>query len=250
MARLEGKRIVITGGGSGIGRAAVLKFVAEGARVGIIDRNRATAEETATIAGKNCFALLADVTDEGEIRAAVAEANEAWGGIDVVVGNAGVQLARDARADELELDAWRETLDVNLTGMFLTCKYGIRALLASGGGAVICTGSPTGLLGRVPGSDAYSASKAGVHGLVRVLAADYAAAGIRVNAVIPGYTATGLTSPEVVKAENDYALLRRIPLGRAARPEEIAAVIAFLASDEASYVTGAMWAVDGGSTAV
>ncbi len=166
-----------------------------------------------------------------------------------MVANAGVELAgEDDRADRLDLAVWQRTLDVNLTGVFLVCKHGIRALLASGGGAVVCTASPTGLFGCAPGFDAYSASKAGVYGLTRVMAADYAREGIRVNAVIPGYTRTPMT--EWVTPEEHGALLKTIPLGRQGEAEEVAAVMVFLASDEAAYVTGAAWAADGGMTAV
>jgi 3-oxoacyl-[acyl-carrier protein] reductase len=139
-------------------------------------------------------------------------------------------------------------MDVNLTGVFLTCKHGIRALLDTGGGSVVCTASPTGLYGCAPGLDAYSTSKAGVYGLIRVMAADYARDGIRVNGVIPGYTDTPMNS--WVDAAQHEALLATIPLRRQGLPEEVASVIAFLASDEARYVTGAVWAADGGMTAI
>jgi NAD(P)-dependent dehydrogenase (short-subunit alcohol dehydrogenase family) len=183
------------------------------------------------------------------VAAAVERAASAWGGLDVIVANAGVQLAgQDDRADRLELEVWQRTIDINLTGVFLTCKHGIRALLAGGGGAVVCTCSPTGQYGVAPGYDAYSASKAGVYGLVRVMAADYAQEGIRVNGVIPGYTNTPMTS-WVTPADRE-TLLRGIPLNRPGEPEEVAAVIAFLASDDTPYVTGAVWAADGGMTAV
>jgi NAD(P)-dependent dehydrogenase (short-subunit alcohol dehydrogenase family) len=246
--RLAGKRCVITGAGAGMGRAAAEKFAAEGARVGLIDVDAASLDAVAGDIGEAALSLVADVRDEEAVASAIARAVEAWNGLDVVVANAGVQLAgRDDRADRLELDVWRETIDVNLTGIFLTCKHGLRALLTEGAGAVVCTCSPTGLFGCAPGYDAYSASKAGVYGLVRVLAADYAPA-IRVNGVVPGYTDTPMTS-WVSPAEHE-ALLQTIPLRRAGRAEEVAAVMSFLASDEASYTTGAVWAADGGMTAI
>lgn len=166
-----------------------------------------------------------------------------------MIGCAGVQLAgQDDRADRLSLDVWRRTIDINLTGMFLIAKHGIRELLKAGGGSVVLVCSPTGLYGCAPGYDAYSSSKAGVYGLVRVLAADYAAEKIRVNGVIPGYTDTPMTS-WVTKTDHD-TLIATIPLRRAGRPEEVAEVIAFLASDRTPYTTGGVWAADGGMTAV
>ncbi len=252
MGLLDGKRTTITGAGMGMGRAAALRFVAEGARVGLIDRDEEAVNAVAAeiqSGGGEALVLLADVTDEGQVAAAVERATTAWGGLDVVVANAGVQLAgQDDRADRLSLDVWQRTIDINLTGVFLTCKHGLRALLASGGGAVVCTCSPTGQYGVAPGYDAYSSSKAGVYGLVRVMAADYAAEGIRVNGVIPGYTHTPMTN--WVTPTDAETLLRGIPLGRAGEPEEVAAVMAFLASDQTPYVTGAVWAADGGMTAV
>jgi len=250
--RLAGKRAVISGAGMGMGRAAALRFAAEGARVGLIDvdeRAAGTVADEIARGGGEALVLPADVRDEHEVETAVQRAVDEWGGLDVVVANAGVELAgEDDRADRLDLAVWQRTIDVNLTGVFLVCKHGIRALLASGGGAVVCTASPTGLYGCAPGFDAYSASKAGVYGLTRVMAADYALEGIRVNAVVPGYTRTPMT--EWVTSEEHEALLKTIPLRRQGEPEEVAAVMAFLASDEAAYVTGAVWAADGGMTAV
>jgi 3-oxoacyl-[acyl-carrier protein] reductase len=252
MDQLRGKRAIITGAGMGMGRAAAERFALEGARVALLDIDEAAASETAeaiTEAGGEALVVAADVTEESAVAAAVDRAVQAWGGLDVVVSNAGVQLAgQDDRADRLELAVWQRTLDINLTGMFLTCKHGIRSLLAGGGGSVVCTASPTGLYGCAPGYDAYSASKAGVYGLVRVLAADYASEGIRVNGVVPGYMDTPMT--DWVDPQEHEALLATIPLGRAGRPEEVASVMCFLASDDASYATGAVWACDGGMTAI
>jgi len=251
--RLEGKRAIITGAGMGMGRAAALRFAAEGARVGLLDVDeaaaRSVADEIEAGGSGGGLVLSADVTNEEQVAAAVERAVTAWGGLDLVVANAGVELAdQDDRADRLELAVWQRTLDVNLTGIFLTCKHGIRALLASGGGSVVCTCSPTGLFGCAPGLDAYSTSKAGVYGLVRVMAADYAKEGIRVNGVVPGYTRTPMT--EWVTPEEHEALIATIPLGRQGEPEDVASVMLFLASDEAAYVTGAVWAADGGMTAI
>ena len=176
--RLEGKRAIVSGAGKGMGRAAALRFAAEGARVGLIDVDepaaRGVADEIAADGG-SALVLPADVSKEEQVAAAVERTVSDWGGLDVVVANAGVELAgEDDRADRLELAVWQRTIDINLTGIFLTCKHGIRALLASGGGSVVCTCSPTGLYGCAPGLDAYSTSKAGVYGLIRVMAADYA----------------------------------------------------------------------------
>jgi NAD(P)-dependent dehydrogenase (short-subunit alcohol dehydrogenase family) len=252
--RIAGKRAIITGAGNGMGRAAALRFASEGARVGLIDINRSAVEAVAaeiTAAGGEALPLIADVTNEEQVARAVDLAVERWGGLDIVVSNAGIELVgQDARVHELAREVWDRTLSVNLTGMFLTCKHGIRALLASGGGSVVCTASPTGLYGCAPGYTAYSASKAGVYGLTRVMASDYARLGIRVNAVIPGFTNTPMTKYFMESDEERENLVRTIPMGRPGEPEEVAAVMLFLASDEAAYVTGAAWAADGGQTAI
>jgi NAD(P)-dependent dehydrogenase (short-subunit alcohol dehydrogenase family) len=171
----------------------------------------------------------------------------------VVIANAAIQLRgrddRADRADRLELDVWRRTLDVNLTGAFLTVKHGARALLDAGGGAIVCVGSPAGQYGIAPRLDAYSASKAGVFGLVRVTAIDYAKHGIRVNGVFPGITETPMNHWWMDDPDARAHTAASIPLGRPAHASEIANVVAFLASDEASYVTGAVWTVDGSLTA-
>ncbi len=252
--RIAGKRAIISGAGSGMGRAAALRFAREGARVGLIDIDEGAARETSeriAAEGGESLVLVADVRVEEQIAAAVQRAVGAWGGLDVVVANAAIELfGQDARADQLELSVWQKTIDVNLTGIFLTCKHGIRALLASGGGSVVVTASPTGLFGLAPGFDAYSASKAGVYGLVRVMANDYARDGIRVNAVIPGFTDTPMVRTVMADAAERERLIATIPLGRPGTAEEVAAMMLFLASDEASYATGAAFVVDGGMTAI
>jgi NAD(P)-dependent dehydrogenase (short-subunit alcohol dehydrogenase family) len=249
MSLLDRRRAIVTGAGNGIGRQTALLAAREGARVGVLDIDAAAATRTADEIGDAALRLVADLTDESQVEAAVAHAAAVWGGVDCILGCAGVQLAgQDDRADRLSLEVWQRTLDINLTGMFLIAKHGIRKLLDAGGGTVVLVCSPTGLFGCAPGYDAYSTSKAGVYGLVRVLAADYAQEGIRVNGVVPGYTRTPMT--EWVTPEEHDALLETIPLRRAGEPDEVAEVIVFLASDRTPYTTGAVWAADGGMTAV
>jgi len=243
---LSGKRALITGAASGIGRAAAARFTTEGAAVALLDRDGPGVLEAAAEIG--ALGLAADVRLEAEIETAVAEAVGALGGLDILVANAGVQLhGEDDRADRLALEVWERTLRINLTGVFLTCKHGIRALLDAGGGSVVCTSSPTAFAGVAPGYDAYSASKAGVLGLVRAMARDYAP-DVRVNAVVPGFVETALVAPVTRDAEWLANVLATVPLGRAGRPEEVAGLIAFVASDACAYATGASFVLDGGMT--
>jgi 3-oxoacyl-[acyl-carrier protein] reductase len=250
MARLDGKRALVTGAGSGIGRAIAARFAHEGARVALVDVHEDAVEESCAGIDGETLALVADVSSEDAVAASVDAAADAWGGLDVLVANAGVSRHDDARVDELDASAWRATMAVNLDGLFYTCKHGVRALLASGGGAIVCTASPTGMFGLSPGFNAYSASKGGVLGLARAMANAYADRGVRVNALMPGFTRTGITERAFADGGSVERITAGIPLGRAARPEEIAAAALFLASDEASYVTGAILAVDGGQTAI
>ena len=248
--RLQGKRAVVTGGASGIGRGAVIKFAAEGASVAILDVNLEAAEQVAHEAGGEAIAIRANVADESAVQKAIAMAEDRFGGLDTIIANAGVMLFdRDTVATELSLETWQKSIDINLTGMFLTCKHGLRALQRNGSGAVVITASPTGTYGCAPTFTAYSTSKAGTLGLMRILAVDYVKKNIRVNAVLPGTT----NSPLVTKLMDDPTtraeFLAKIPMARAAGTDEIANVIAFLASDEASYITAECMVVDGGLTA-
>ncbi len=249
--RLGGKHAVVTGAASGIGRAIAERFYREGASVALLDRREdALREAEAAIGpGPRLVPCLVDVSREAEVAKAFQEAANSFGSIEIVVANAGIQLfGRDAPVDELDLETWQLTIDVNLTGMFLTCKYGVRALLSSGGGSVICLGSPTGLRGTASRFHAYSTSKAGAFGLTRVMAADYAQRNIRVNALVPGFTNTALVSEFINDDVARNRITGRIPMRRYGEPDEIAAVAAFLASDEASFVTGATYIADGGET--
>jgi NAD(P)-dependent dehydrogenase (short-subunit alcohol dehydrogenase family) len=238
---LHGKRAFVTGAASGIGLAVVRRLAAEGAEAAGFDLQESPA----------AISLVGDVAREAEVKAAVERAAAELGGLDIVIANAATQLIEgDARVDTLDVETWQRTIDVNLTGVFLTAKHGAQALLASGGGAIVCTGSAAGAYGIAGGLDAYSASKAGVHGLVRVIAADYAGDGIRVNGVLPGLTDTPMNDWWRHDETRVAEAVRAVPLGRVGNAAEVAAVIAFLASDDASYVTGALWPVDGGLTAV
>jgi NAD(P)-dependent dehydrogenase (short-subunit alcohol dehydrogenase family) len=251
---LFGKRAVVTGGAAGIGKGAAIKLAEEGASVGILDVDLASAEQVAreiNNAGGNAIAVKVDVRDEKQVSDAVAKVESTFGGLDTVIANAGVMLfGKDTVAAELDLETWQRCIDVNLTGMFLTCKHGLRALQRNNGGSVVITGSPTGVLGCAPTFTAYSTSKAGTLGLMRILAIDYVAKNIRVNAILPGTTNSPLVATLMENPATRAEFLGKIPMGRAADAREIANVIAFLASDEASYVTGAAWFADGGLSSI
>ncbi|HEY9294515.1 MAG TPA: SDR family NAD(P)-dependent oxidoreductase [Microlunatus sp.] len=246
--RLQAKTILITGAGSGIGRAIADRFVAEGARVCYSDRDH----EAARVAAgdhERTRSLALDISDEAGVIAGFDELiNDGWAP-DVVVANAGVQLfGQDAPIAEASLETWQRTIDVNLTGTFLTVRQAVRCMLPRGGGSIILTGSPTGLNGEGKDFTAYSSSKAGIHGLGRAVAAAYASESIRVNTVVPGYTETPLVTAISGDPAERAAITSRIPLGRPGRAEDVVGVMVFLASDESSYATGSIFRVDGGMT--
>lgn len=251
MGQLEGKTALITGAALGIGLAVATRFAREGARVVLADRNGDGAAAAAAEIGAHARAVTMDISDEDAVAAAFAEVEAAGWAPDVVVANAGVQLfGQDAQAAELDLDVWRRTIDINLTGTFLTVKHAVRSMLPRGGGSIILTGSPTGVNGEGKDFTAYSASKAGIHGLGRTVAAAYADRGIRVNTVQPAYTETPLVAAISEDPASRAAIIGRIPLGRAGTPDDVAGIMVYLASDDGAFATGALFSVDGGMTTI
>lgn len=248
MGRLEGKIAVVTGAASGIGQEVARAFAREGATVGLLDRNAAPLEATVAEIGEGAFPLVTDVTDEASVAAAFDDVRRRHGRLDILLTCAAVQLiGEDAPVHDLDIDVWQRTHDVNLRGVFLTCKHGVRLMMESGdGGSIINTGSPTGLTMSGAGWHAYSSSKAGVMGLTRVMAADYAQHGIRVNGIVPGTIATTLTKPLVDDPETYDTLVSLHPIGRIGTPEDLAGIAVFLASDESRFATGSHFHVDGG----
>jgi NAD(P)-dependent dehydrogenase (short-subunit alcohol dehydrogenase family) len=248
---LRGRNCLITGAGSGIGRACAQRFAAAGARVACVDRDAAALEALSETLRDSVVPLVCDVADEASVADAFRTIREEFATLNVAVLAAGVYLADDSAVHMLSLGAWQRTMSVNLTGMFLTARETVRVMLAgSGGGSIVFVGSPTGIFGMEVGMHAYSASKGGVHGLARVMAHEYAAQDIRVNVVVPGCVRTGLNEKYLAVPGAVDDIVTKIPLGRIGEPEEIAGLVAWLSSDDASYATGGMFTVDGGLTAI
>lgn len=259
--RLAGRVALITGAGSGIGRAASLLFAREGAAVVAVDRDGDAATQTVEqirVAGASApgapaaagaVAVVADVAVAADCEAMVAAAEAAFGRLDVLFNNAGVMLAADGDAVATGEDTWATTMDVNAKGVFLGCKYGIPALRRAGGGAIVNTASFVARLGAATPQLAYTASKGAVLALTRELAVIHAREGIRVNALCPGPLRTELLMQVLDTDEKRARRLVHIPMGRFGEADEIARAALFLASDDASFMTGAEMLVDGGLTA-
>jgi NAD(P)-dependent dehydrogenase (short-subunit alcohol dehydrogenase family) len=247
--RLRGKRAIVTGAGSGIGRASALLFAREGASVLAVDRTDAVERTVAEIraAGGQGLALQADAGDESQVKGYVQHAVDAFGGLDVIYANAGIS-GGDVPLFEQSVELWTEVLRVNLIGPFLAIKHAGPHMVAQGRGSIVCTASVAAIRSNAGGSP-YSASKAGVVSLVQTAAMSLIGTGVRVNAIMPGLIETGMTRPvfEYARSRGTAANLGQLnPLQRYGEPQEIAAMALFLASDDASYVNGQSLAVDGG----
>ena len=249
----ETRAIVITGGASGIGKAVALICAARGDAIAILDSNVSAAKKTAKEALRrgagNALGLACDVTVEDQIESAFAKISNQFGPPYGLFANAGIGIR--GYIHELPVETWRQVIDTNLTGVFLSCKHALRHMLeAKIPGSIVCTSSPTGFVALGAGAaGAYSATKGGISSLVRCMAIDYASYGIRVNAIVPGSTETPLmwrdTPPaEIIRLRKQ--LSREIPLGRLAEPEDPARAVAWLLSEESSYVTGSHLVCDGG----
>lgn len=245
-ARFAGRVCLVTGGGRGIGRGVALGLGAEGASVAVAARTRRQCEEVAGLLGDRGLAVELDVTDPTSCERAVAEVAERFGRLEVLVNAAGVSPVRQ-RAELHEVGAFREILDVNLTGAYLVTRAASAALL-DGGGAVVMVASVLGAIAS-PRLAGYGASKAALIHLTRTLAREWADRGVRVNALCPGYVETAMTEPLLAVERLRAEVLDATPLGRLASVEEVVSPTLFLASDEASYVTGAALLVDGGMAA-
>lgn len=250
--RLEDKSALITGSGSGIGREAALLFGREGASVVVVDvredAGRATVEAIEHAGGRAAF-CRADVSKADDCRAMVAFAESTFGKLDVLFNNAGIMDGRDDDAVATDEDVWDLTMAINAKGVFLGCKFGVPALRRAGGGSIINTASFVALLGAATPQVAYTASKGAVLALTRELAVVHARENIRVNALCPGPLRTELLMKFLDTEAKKQRRLVHVPMGRFGEAAEMAQAALYLASDEASYVTGSEFVVDGGITA-
>ncbi len=247
--RLANKVAVVTGGGSGIGKATSLLFAREGAAVVVVDLDATSAQSTVDdimVGGGQASAVRANVTQSGDLEAAVAKAVRDYGKLDIFFNNAGI--GKRVPLTEMTEDDWQQVIDVDLKSVFLGSKHAIVAMRQSGGGAIVNTASIYGLVG-AECVGAYNAAKGGVVMLTKNMALDHAKDHIRVNCICPGHTDTPILDALREDVEMHEAIKRAYPMGRFARPEEIANGVLFLASDASSFMTGAALVVDGGYTA-
>jgi len=247
--RLEGKVALITGAGEGQGRASALLFAREGARIGALDVLEERAEETVKMLsaeGLEAIPLVADVSVAEQVEAAVAKVVEHFGGLHVLYNNAGVWLDGDGPVSELDPEVWRRTMAINVDGVFYGCRFGIPAIIESGGGSVINTSSPVAVRPAPVPYEAYATSKGAVLSLTRSIAMHYASDGVRANVLMPGYIESAQTRDFFANPADRARVERAIPLGRIGRSEDAAYSALFLASDESSFVTGSVFNADGG----
>jgi NAD(P)-dependent dehydrogenase (short-subunit alcohol dehydrogenase family) len=250
--RLAGKVALITGAGSGMGRAAAELFASEGARVVVTDVDDdagARAVDAVRAAGGEATFVRANVADWGDCEAMVAAAVDTYGGLHVLYNNAGIFPGDDGGVLDTPRETWRRVMAVNLEGVWLGCRAGIPAMLASGGGAIVNVASFVALMGAATAQIAYTASKGGVLSMTREIAVEYARRGIRANALCPGPIETPLLQELLSDPDRRARRMVHIPMGRLGRAEELAKAALFLASDDASFMTGAALVVDGGITA-
>ncbi|PAQ15446.1 short-chain dehydrogenase [Bacillaceae bacterium SAOS 7] len=246
--RFENKVAIVTGGASGIGEATVKAFVKEGAKVVIADYADAgqLVSDRLNDEGFDTFFIKVDVSNEEQVKTLIEKTVDKYGKLDIMFANAGI--ADEADIHGIDLDKWKRTIDINLTGVYLSDKYAIEQMRKQGhGGVIVNTGSIHSIAGK-EGVTAYAASKGGVKLLTQTLGATYAKEGIRVNAIGPGYIDTPLIA--MAQGELRDELVSLHPMGRLGKPEEIAKAVLFLASDDASFVSGTLLVVDGGYTAV
>jgi NAD(P)-dependent dehydrogenase (short-subunit alcohol dehydrogenase family) len=244
---LNGRVAIVTGGASGIGAACVKSLAGRGSTVVIADRNVAAATALSLGMDSATAVVDVDVSDESSCRHMVDFTLKKFGRLDIAVNNAGLGNPDKSRVGELTFASWRNLMSVNLDGVFLCMKPEIAAMQTAGGGAIVNIASVMGSVG-IAGASAYVAAKHGVVGLTKTAALEYAKEGIRVNSVGPGYVATPMLANR--NQEQLAEIASRHPMGRIATPEEVAAVVAFLASPEAGFVTGAYYTVDGGYTSL
>lgn len=249
MSRLAGKVALITGGNAGIGEAIAKTFVREGASVVITGRRRAELDRVVQEIGQEngkIVAVAGSVTDDGHAQAAVGEAVGRFGALDILINNAGVgEFGR--RLHELDDETWARVLDINLTGVFRMTRAAVPEMLKRSRGAIINISSIASLVG-IPCLSVYAASKGALDALTRAVAIDYAKDGIRCNVVNPGLIATPMAAPLMANPEQLDPILSHYPIRRPGKPEEVADMVLYLASDEAAWVTGGSFTIDGGMT--